>query len=190
MHRSGAPYSVRGLHCTWLIPYTRASSDGMDDSDSGEWSHLKRGVDRRGCGPIGLRGHCIMLCGGVRPPSWSQGRPGRNHYSTHVDSLSVRAHVFPYHQATEVLGQELLNQISPEGHMLICFIFPRLELSCDSRVVSHCGTYNLVPRGTQMPYSAAVDLVAGLGVSHHSMIWLEFFPRSLATCESCFYYFE
>ncbi|KAI5680903.1 hypothetical protein M9H77_02130 [Catharanthus roseus] len=27
----------------------------------------------------------------------------------------------------------------------------------------HCGAYNLVPRGTQMPYSAAVDLVAGLG---------------------------
>ncbi|KAI5658067.1 hypothetical protein M9H77_26860 [Catharanthus roseus] len=32
---------------------------------SGEWIHLKRGVDRGGCGLIGLRGHCIMLCGGV-----------------------------------------------------------------------------------------------------------------------------
>ncbi|KAI5669268.1 hypothetical protein M9H77_19121 [Catharanthus roseus] len=40
---------------------------------------------RGGCGPIGLCGHHIMLCGGVRPPSresggarhrgWSQGRP-------------------------------------------------------------------------------------------------------------------
>ncbi|KAI5662192.1 hypothetical protein M9H77_21515 [Catharanthus roseus] len=39
-------------------------------------------------------------------------------------------------RATEVLGQEFLDQISPE-----------------------------VPRGTQMPYSAAVDLVAGLGAS-------------------------
>ncbi|KAI5675568.1 hypothetical protein M9H77_06518 [Catharanthus roseus] len=77
--------SVRGLHCTWLVPSTRASSDSVDDSDPGEWIHLKRGIDRGGCGPIGLRGHCIMLCGGVRPPSgesegarhrgWSQDRP-------------------------------------------------------------------------------------------------------------------
>ncbi|KAI5667215.1 hypothetical protein M9H77_17068 [Catharanthus roseus] len=69
----------------WLIPRTRASSDGVDVLDSGEWIHLKRGVDRRGCGPTGLRGHRIMFCGGVRPPSgesggarnrgWSQGKP-------------------------------------------------------------------------------------------------------------------
>ncbi|KAI5662163.1 hypothetical protein M9H77_21486 [Catharanthus roseus] len=32
-------------------------------------------------------------------------------------------------------------------------------------VLFYCGAYNLVPRGTQMPYSAAVDLVAGLGAS-------------------------
>ncbi|KAI5668806.1 hypothetical protein M9H77_18659 [Catharanthus roseus] len=36
--------SVRGLHCTWLVPRTRASSNSMDDSDLGEWIHLKRGV--------------------------------------------------------------------------------------------------------------------------------------------------
>ncbi|KAI5652882.1 hypothetical protein M9H77_30069 [Catharanthus roseus] len=48
-------------------------------------------------------------------------------------------------QATEVLGQEFLDQTSPKGH--------------------RCGTYKLVPRGTQMPYSAAVNLVAGLGAS-------------------------
>ncbi|KAI5650161.1 hypothetical protein M9H77_36166 [Catharanthus roseus] len=35
---------VRGLHCTWLVPRMRASSVGVDDSDSGEWIHLKRGV--------------------------------------------------------------------------------------------------------------------------------------------------
>ncbi|KAI5664374.1 hypothetical protein M9H77_23697 [Catharanthus roseus] len=79
--------SVRGLHCMWLVPRTRASSDGVDVSNSGEWIHLKRDVDSRGYGPIGLRGHRIMLCGGVRSPSgesgrarhrgWSQGRPGR-----------------------------------------------------------------------------------------------------------------
>ncbi|KAI5683243.1 hypothetical protein M9H77_04471 [Catharanthus roseus] len=58
----------------WLVPRIRASSDDVDG-----------GVDRGGCGPIGLRGHRIMLYGGVRPPSgesggarhrgWFQGRP-------------------------------------------------------------------------------------------------------------------
>ncbi|KAI5650432.1 hypothetical protein M9H77_36437 [Catharanthus roseus] len=79
--------SVRRLHCTWLVPRTRASSDDVDDLDSGEWIHLKKGVDRGGCGPIGLCGNRIMLCGRVRLPSeesgwtrhrgWSQGRPSR-----------------------------------------------------------------------------------------------------------------
>ncbi|KAI5671183.1 hypothetical protein M9H77_11547 [Catharanthus roseus] len=54
-------------------------------------------------------------------------------------------------QATEVLGQEFLDQISSEGHMAVLY----------------CGTYNLVPRGTQMPYSAAIDLVVGLGALHY-----------------------
>ncbi|KAI5672536.1 hypothetical protein M9H77_12900 [Catharanthus roseus] len=44
MHRSGAPYRVRGLHCIWLVPRTRASSDGVDDSNLGEWIYLKRGI--------------------------------------------------------------------------------------------------------------------------------------------------
>ncbi|KAI5650404.1 hypothetical protein M9H77_36409 [Catharanthus roseus] len=44
--------SVRGLHCTWSVPRTRASFDGVDVSDSGEWIHLKRGVDRGGCGQL------------------------------------------------------------------------------------------------------------------------------------------
>ncbi|KAI5671359.1 hypothetical protein M9H77_11723 [Catharanthus roseus] len=56
-------YNVRELYCTWLLPCTRASSDGVDVSDLGEWIHLKRGVDRGGCGPIGVRGHRIILCG-------------------------------------------------------------------------------------------------------------------------------
>ncbi|KAI5681607.1 hypothetical protein M9H77_02835 [Catharanthus roseus] len=108
--------SVRGLHCTWLVPRTRASSDGVDDSDSREWIHLKRGVDRGGCGLISLRGHRIMLCGGI-----SSERSGAQ-------------------QATEFLGQE---------------------------VVFYCRTYNLVSRGTQMPYSTAVDLVIRLGASYN-----------------------
>ncbi|KAI5677342.1 hypothetical protein M9H77_08292 [Catharanthus roseus] len=146
MHRSGAPNRrVSGLHCTWLVPRTRSSSDDVDE----------RGIDRGGCGPIGLCGYCIMLYGGVRPPSgesggarhrgWFQGRPGRKHYRTHthVDSLSVRAHVFPYH----VFFSDYFWIKSP---------WKGIDLS-----------YNLVPRGTQMPYSAAVDLVAGLGASHN-----------------------
>ncbi|KAI5671414.1 hypothetical protein M9H77_11778 [Catharanthus roseus] len=64
--------SVRGLHCTWLVPRTRVSSDGVDDLDLGEWIHLKRGIDRGGCGPIGVCGPRIMLCGGVRLPREDQ----------------------------------------------------------------------------------------------------------------------
>ncbi|KAI5653571.1 hypothetical protein M9H77_30758 [Catharanthus roseus] len=129
MHRSGAPY---------------------------------RGVDRGACGLIGLRGHRIMLCGGVRPPSgelggarhrgWSQGRP--EDALMCLDSLRLPSCARNPHlgtvrgpRATEVLGQEFLDQISPEG------------------VLFYCGAYNLVQRGTQMSYSAAVDLVAGLGAS-------------------------
>ncbi|KAI5668885.1 hypothetical protein M9H77_18738 [Catharanthus roseus] len=45
--------SARGVHCTWLVPCTRASSDGVDDSDPKEvW-------------PIGVYGHHIMLCCGT-----------------------------------------------------------------------------------------------------------------------------
>ncbi|KAI5667033.1 hypothetical protein M9H77_16886 [Catharanthus roseus] len=53
-------------------------------------------------------------------------------------------------KATEGLGREFFDQISQEGHM----------------IVFHCGTYKFVSRGKQMPYSAAVDLVAELGASH------------------------
>ncbi|KAI5666734.1 hypothetical protein M9H77_16587 [Catharanthus roseus] len=39
-----AVHSLRGLHCTWLVPHTKASSDGVDNSDLGEWIYLKRVV--------------------------------------------------------------------------------------------------------------------------------------------------
>ncbi|KAI5662317.1 hypothetical protein M9H77_21640 [Catharanthus roseus] len=87
-----------------------------------------------------------MLCGGVRPPSGSQ-EGFETEVCPRADLISSgwsRAQ-----RATEVLGQEFLDQISPEGPM----------------VMFHCEAYNLVPRGTQMPYSAVVDLVAGLGAS-------------------------
>ncbi|KAI5668254.1 hypothetical protein M9H77_18107 [Catharanthus roseus] len=70
-------------------------------------------------------------------------------------------------QATEVLGQEFLDQIFPEGHMFMFYLF-RLEPSVEFLFVL------LLPRGMQMPYSAAVDLVAELGTSqmaHPSHRW-------------------
>ncbi|KAI5654808.1 hypothetical protein M9H77_31995 [Catharanthus roseus] len=114
--------SVRGLHCTWLVPRTRASSDGVDDSDSRKWIHLKRGVDREGCGPIGLRGHRIMLCCVVRLPS---------------EDIACFLH----------WGVEAV---------LMCLDSLRLP-SCARTL------FCLVPRGTYIPYSATVNLVAGLG---------------------------
>ncbi|KAI5663726.1 hypothetical protein M9H77_23049 [Catharanthus roseus] len=64
--------NIRGLHCTWLVPRTRPSFDGVDDSNSGKCIHLKRSIDRGGFGPIGLHRYCIMLCGRVRPPGGEQ----------------------------------------------------------------------------------------------------------------------
>ncbi|KAI5664869.1 hypothetical protein M9H77_24192 [Catharanthus roseus] len=92
-----------------IVPRTRASSDGVDDSDSGEWIHLKRGVDHGGCGPIG-----IMLCGGVRPPS-GESEGLETEVGPRADLISSEQS--GAQQATEVLGQEFLDQISPEGHM-------------------------------------------------------------------------
>ncbi|KAI5667429.1 hypothetical protein M9H77_17282 [Catharanthus roseus] len=87
----------------------------------------------------------LMYLDSLRLPNCSQ--------NLHINSERSRAQ-----QATEVLGQEFLDQISPEGHM----------------VMFHCGAYNLVPRSTQMPYSSAVDLVAWLGASYG--MWLKTQP--------------
>ncbi|KAI5653828.1 hypothetical protein M9H77_31015 [Catharanthus roseus] len=117
------------------FPCTRASSNGVDDSDLGEWIHLKRGVNRGGCGPIGLRGKRIILCDGVRPPS---------------ENLIVAFHV-SLHSGVEAavmcLDSLELPNLLPRGWALVF------------------GTYSLVPRGTQISYSATVDLVAGLRIS-------------------------
>ncbi|KAI5675653.1 hypothetical protein M9H77_06603 [Catharanthus roseus] len=140
--------SIRGLHCTWLVPRTSAFSNGMDDADSGEWIYLKKGVDHRGCGPIGLHGHRIMLYGGVWPPSgesrgarnwgWSQGRPCRCPKSLYPDVLTCDIEV-------RLFCNRALIWWFAGGY---AFGFE---------------IYSLVLRGTQIPYSAAVDLVAGLG---------------------------
>ncbi|KAI5663827.1 hypothetical protein M9H77_23150 [Catharanthus roseus] len=65
-------------------------------------------------------------------------------------------------QDTKVLVQEFWIK-SPQKGICLCFIFPRLDPFV--KVMFHYGAYKLVSRGTQMPYSAAVDLVTGLGAS-------------------------
>ncbi|KAI5667816.1 hypothetical protein M9H77_17669 [Catharanthus roseus] len=114
----------------WLVPHTRASSDGVDVLDSEEGIHLKRGVDHRGCGPIGLCGYCIMLCDGVRPPSgeserarnqgWSQGRPVAMCLdSLRLPSCARNPHVKTQY-AAEVLGLEFWIYFSLEGYVFVC----------------------------------------------------------------------
>ncbi|KAI5648925.1 hypothetical protein M9H77_34930 [Catharanthus roseus] len=59
LYRGKQPLVQRRLHINVL------------DKDHGNLEISRdpvRGVDRGGCGPIGLRGHRIMLYGGVRPP--------------------------------------------------------------------------------------------------------------------------
>ncbi|KAI5668015.1 hypothetical protein M9H77_17868 [Catharanthus roseus] len=136
--------SIRGLHYTWLVPRTRASTDGVDISDSGEWIHLKRRVDCRGCGPIGLREHRIILCSGVRPPSGV--RKGSTPRLTQ-DGDTINCGSFRH---------GVLVQVSPEGH-----VSPFYSLVLEPFI------YGLVPRGTQIPYLAVADLVARFGVSHY-----------------------
>ncbi|KAI5683410.1 hypothetical protein M9H77_04638 [Catharanthus roseus] len=152
--------SVRGLHCTWLVPRMRASSDGVDDLDSGEWIHLKRGVDRRGCGPIDLRGHRIMLCGGLH-----------RCVLIRSDFLAALETLIPTRAMYKVLlfiwgfvGIRLLFCIAIVLRMVTgLFKFFRCIFCVYTFSVSPgLGTF---PRGTQIPYLVAVDLVAGLGVS-------------------------
>ncbi|KAI5658123.1 hypothetical protein M9H77_26916 [Catharanthus roseus] len=103
------------------------------------------------------------------------------------------------HQTTEVLGKKFLGQISQRG-ICLCFIFFRLESSvkfffmlsckvvdCCFRVVFHCGAYKLVLRGMHMPYSAAVDLVVGLGVSHVEGTLVDGPSRTMSSSSSSSY---
>ncbi|KAI5680570.1 hypothetical protein M9H77_01797 [Catharanthus roseus] len=154
---------VRGLHCTWLVPRTRASSNDVDGFFTLRVDPLEEGCSTLRAWPNRyLREHHIMLYGGtcgcfviersygVWLVSTTRCRnlvPMASFWGSELfalmclDLLRLPSCARNCHQATEVLGQEFLDQISPEGHIFI-----------------------LVPRGTQMPYSAAIDLVAGLGV--------------------------
>ncbi|KAI5661821.1 hypothetical protein M9H77_21144 [Catharanthus roseus] len=173
--------------CTWLVSRTRASSDGVDNLDSREWIHLKRGIDCGGYDPISLRGHRIMLCGGVRPPSEESGGTRHRDAGLVSDDLVlgsepcplspiVALHVF-LHSGVEAalmclyslrLPSCARNPYSGSSTSIVKIkVFLRILHKMVS-VASGLGSRffcSLVPRGTQIPYSAAIDLVAGLGVS-------------------------
>ncbi|KAI5680500.1 hypothetical protein M9H77_01727 [Catharanthus roseus] len=55
-----------------VAPMERTGNASVDVLDS-RMDPLEEGVNRGGCGPIGLHGHRIMLYGGVRPPSGESG---------------------------------------------------------------------------------------------------------------------
>ncbi|KAI5662201.1 hypothetical protein M9H77_21524 [Catharanthus roseus] len=57
---------VSGLHCTWLVPCTRASSDDVDGLLTLRMDPLKEEHSTWRAWPNQyLRGHSIMLCGGT-----------------------------------------------------------------------------------------------------------------------------
>ncbi|KAI5648300.1 hypothetical protein M9H77_34305 [Catharanthus roseus] len=104
----------------YIVSRTRASSDGVDVSNSGELIYLKRGIDREGCGTIGLSGNT----------------------------------------SCSTVGFDRLR-----SHSLF-------SISCFLLILTQNGQrynkpLNLVPRGTQIPYSVAVNLIARLGVSQN-----------------------
>ncbi|KAI5675578.1 hypothetical protein M9H77_06528 [Catharanthus roseus] len=140
MYRSGTPYRcffktdyycglkfgenqanghVSGLHYTWLVPRTWASSDDVDGFLTLRVDPLEEGCSTLRAWPNRyLRGYRIMLYGGT------------------VAYWRVR-------RGSKLRLAPRLTQDGQRYHKPL----------------------NLVPRGTQIPYSAAVDLVAGLGVS-------------------------
>ncbi|KAI5662824.1 hypothetical protein M9H77_22147 [Catharanthus roseus] len=119
-----------------------------------------------------------MLCGGFLPPSeesrgtrhrgWSHGRPDAELV---FDDLILRFGPCPSTQDKQRYDKSLKLRawnLGPcfsrrtclcSGCHVLCFVFLRLGLGV-----------SLVPRGTQIPYSAAVSLVAGLGVSQMGIL--------------------
>ncbi|KAI5663612.1 hypothetical protein M9H77_22935 [Catharanthus roseus] len=104
--------SVRGLSCTWLVSHTRASYDDVDVSESGEWIHLKRGIDYGGCDPIGLRGHALRTALHLRVLI-------RSDFLAALETLILTQDSQRHNKLPKFLGIEFLDQISQEGHNLI-----------------------------------------------------------------------
>ncbi|KAI5652816.1 hypothetical protein M9H77_30003 [Catharanthus roseus] len=110
---------VSGLHCTWLVPRTRDSSDNVDGFLTLRMDPLEEGRSTEGVAQSvftwtshhALRwdSHLVESQEGLetevgpRTDLISSGRSGAQ-------------------QATEVLGQEFLDQISPEGHMFMFYL--------------------------------------------------------------------
>ncbi|KAI5650012.1 hypothetical protein M9H77_36017 [Catharanthus roseus] len=160
---------VTGLHCTWLVLRTRASFDDVDGlltlrvdpleerrSTLRAWPNRYLLIWECGCFVIersyGVWLVSTMRCQNLVPMASFWG--SRLSALMCLDSLRLPSCTRNPHsrrsqaqQATEVVGQEFLDQISRRG---ICLSF------LDSNRL-------LVLRGMQIPYSAAVDLVAGLG---------------------------
>ncbi|KAI5669273.1 hypothetical protein M9H77_19126 [Catharanthus roseus] len=127
---------VTGLHSTWLVPCTRASSNDVD-------------------GLLTLR---------VDP--LEEGRKITTVH-THVDILGFRAHIFPFHTQTIfkvfifIFSCKVVDISALVVSSLLKFSTTYFVYIPVSVVPGLCfiGTYNLVPRGTHVPYSASVDLV-------------------------------
>ncbi|KAI5677337.1 hypothetical protein M9H77_08287 [Catharanthus roseus] len=118
---------VSRLHCTWLVPRTKASSDDVDGFLTLRVDPLEEGYSTLRAWPNQyLRGHGIMLCGGTD----GQG----------------------YNKPLKVLAWSFGSSLS--GSTCVSVL-----LSCTRAVCK------FMSRDMQIPYSAAVDLVVGLGVS-------------------------
>ncbi|KAI5677995.1 hypothetical protein M9H77_08945 [Catharanthus roseus] len=115
---------VSGLHCTWLVLHTRASSNDVDRFFTLRVDPLEEERSTLRGGPTGI----------------------------YVDNASCSA-----------VGRSPSEELARNGQG------PSKPL----KVVYYCEAYNLVPRGTQMPYSAEVDLVAGLGASHRMTLTMD-----------------
>ncbi|KAI5675473.1 hypothetical protein M9H77_06423 [Catharanthus roseus] len=151
--------ALEELHCTWLVPRTRASSDGR--------------------GLIGVRGHRIMLCGGTAA-LWRARRGLKLKLMLEFDSdyLVMGSGPCPsnptvalcvsLHSGVEVALMYLDSLRIPScarNPLFSAAYFMYIFLSVAPRLGSHFRTYSLVPRCTQIPYSVVVDLVVGLGIS-------------------------
>ncbi|KAI5669245.1 hypothetical protein M9H77_19098 [Catharanthus roseus] len=64
--KNSVVHSVTGLHCTWLVPCTRASSNDVDGLLTLRVDLLEEGRSTWRVWPNWyLSGHCIMLCSGT-----------------------------------------------------------------------------------------------------------------------------
>ncbi|KAI5669250.1 hypothetical protein M9H77_19103 [Catharanthus roseus] len=141
---------VTGLHSTWLVPCTRASSNDVDGLLTLRVDPLEEGrtIFQK------LHHHCFKEITTVH---------------THVDLLGVRAHIFPFHNfffKSCVFSALVVSSLLKFSTAYFVYILVSVVLG-----LRFIGTYNLVPRGTQVPYSASVDLVNVQEVRLGTLCW-------------------